>query len=759
MALTIAREFFLEWKKDETKPKRKVLLIERGTWWTTPVGTVADKEIGTYTKLKKKHGEPVQFWSSNNSFRGVIDLLTRCMHNPKKNPDGLYQLTRFGTVGLFKQVKPGPEQLVVLRANGVGGGSLVYSNITEQPPDLIFNDERWLAIPGWSILKKDYYEAAGKAIGLGILHALKWWDENHPLPRNYTPFQIDIIKKSPDLQKPVNNGLSQIVTRSAGINPHWKQIKDVTTGNWGIVKKANNENVYQLDGQRANTPIPPTGIGDIPAGTLPPFDDKRDFNNDVWVDRARIFHRTVAAIADSNTELSANTLSINDYDTLSMQIQGSSQPGNNLYDKTGKAGNYCERQGRCNIGCLPGARHTLNKQLMAAVYGPVKYKKENGQLVKEGDGHFALEDTVGIFNDFLKIEALCEVDYINELDNSSGYEVIGWKYAEQNKNQANSKTAIKFSAARVVVAAGCLGTNEIMLRSKQKGNLKNLSAKLGSGFSTNGDNFFLLGQTKERIRSTRGPVQTSHAHFNLNDPGNGPTNELFHMIEDLGIPPAFATTFGFGRKLVFQLANGQSNIIVAACAILRFGLKTIGKFFRSLRLNRLERQAIFENEDEISSNFLALTSTGREQAKATIRLGGSGETPLRIERLNSSNQPEAFINDPVYQNIRETLNKFSDHLADANAQDPNDKIFLPLGGDTIGCSHPLGGCAIGKDADSGVVDEFGHVYDISKGKYGIYQGLYIADASVIPTALGVNPSLSITAVCWHIANNIRKEII
>ena len=43
--------------------------------------------------------------------------------------------------------------------------------------------------------------------------------------------------------------------------------------------------------------------------------------------------------------------------------------GSDPYHPNGAAKNYCERQGRCNVGCLPGARHTLNKQLMAARFG------------------------------------------------------------------------------------------------------------------------------------------------------------------------------------------------------------------------------------------------------------------------------------------------------------------------------------------------------------------------------------------------------
>src|SRR3989442_6541481 len=46
------------------------------------------------------------------------------------------------------------------------------------------------------------------------------------------------------------------------------------------------------------------------------------------------------------------------------------------FDPKGAPKNYCERQGRCNVGCLPGARHTLNKQLLPAVLrGPLDPQK------------------------------------------------------------------------------------------------------------------------------------------------------------------------------------------------------------------------------------------------------------------------------------------------------------------------------------------------------------------------------------------------
>ena len=63
-------------------------------------------------------------------------------------------------------------------------------------------------------------------------------------------------------------------------------------------------------------------------------------------------------------------------------------------------------------------------------------------------------------------------------------------------------------------------------------------------------------------------------------------------------------------------------------------------------------------------------------------------------------------------------------------------------------------------AESGVVDEYGRVFykASSGGGPQFYNGLYLADAAIIPTALGVNPSLTITALALRIADNIIKEI-
>jgi cholesterol oxidase len=53
-------------------------------------------------------------------------------------------------------------------------------------------------------------------------------------------------------------------------------------------------------------------------------------------------------------------------------------------------------------------------------------------------------------------------------------------------------------------------------------------------------------------------------------------------------------------------------------------------------------------------------------------------------------------------------------------------------------AHPLGGCPMGNDPEASVVKHTGEVWG--------YDGLYVIDGSIIPTALGVNPSMTIGAL-------------
>ena len=64
---------------------------------------------------------------------------------------------------------------------------------------------------------------------------------------------------------------------------------------------------------------------------------------------------------------------------------------------------------------------------------------------------------------------------------------------------------------------------------------------------------------------------------------------------------------------------------------------------------------------------------------------------------------------------------------------------------------------MGETSHLGSVDECGRVYN-GKRDEEIHPGLYIADGSIIPTSIGVNPFLTISALSEYIAECIVKEL-
>jgi len=64
--------------------------------------------------------------------------------------------------------------------------------------------------------------------------------------------------------------------------------------------------------------------------------------------------------------------------------------------------------------------------------------------------------------------------------------------------------------------------------------------------------------------------------------------------------------------------------------------------------------------------------------------------------------------------------------------------------------HPLGSCRMAADRKLGAVDKYGESFDV--------ENLYVADGSIIPTSLGVNPQLTIMALSAYVAEAISKKI-
>jgi cholesterol oxidase len=574
----------------------------------------------------------------------------------------------------------------------------VYANVTIRPPDFVLEDTDWPL--SWDQAKRDhYYDLARDAIGQGVLWALN--DRQTKANPGFQP----AVKANP-----VNTGLSNIVTRTARLDPRW------------VVKPdpANPRGIKQIDpAHSAPTAAPP------------------DVDNNLWIDRARVFQSTMGLAApDGSAALTQ------DFGTVDSSINDiNPEPG--PFDPKGQPKNYCERQGRCIIGCLPGARHTLNKQLMGAVLGtpPSKINPQGQPALLDGA---------------IELQALAEVDVIKAGPGGGPpYEIHFLKRDRDNPRRGQRQVV---TADRVIVAAGCVGTNEILLRSKKRGALPNLSDKVGYGFSTNGDYLAFLDDTRERISLTRGPVTTSFAHFNTPTAGGGDPAK-FHTIEDNGIPRALSALTGQGVKLLKSLSKGRHTRLFIWFTILLYVLGRIPAFIKALFTNADRRQEEFVSEDEMTMNMMCVAAMGRAAADARFRLGGFGETPLRVARPDG----RTFLDDPIYTEINATLDRFAQRLT----AEPTNRFSNPFvteaagafNAKSIGLSHPLGGCRMARSAPDGVCDEFGRVFDTTKAAgAGVHDGLYITDATRIPTALGVNPSLTVSALALYSADQIINEL-
>jgi len=64
---------------------------------------------------------------------------------------------------------------------------------------------------------------------------------------------------------------------------------------------------------------------------------------------------------------------------------------------------------------------------------------------------------------------------------------------------------------------------------------------------------------------------------------------------------------------------------------------------------------------------------------------------------------------------------------------------------------------MGNHASLGVVDSFGNVFEGNSGDRK-YEGLYVVDGSIIPSSLGVNPSLTIPALAFRSAEHLVSAL-
>jgi cholesterol oxidase len=150
--------------------------------------------------------------------------------------------------------------------------------------------------------------------------------------------------------------------------------------------------------------------------------------------------------------------------------------------------------------------------------------------------------------------------------------------------------------------------------------------------------------------------------------------------------------------------------------------------------------------------MMCVVAQGKDDANGQFRLE---DNRLRMARTDG----KRFHDDEIYKSIGETLDKLADKLRPegSKARFINPMSQLPGQKRLVLTSHPLGGCPMGDSIASGVVDEWGRVFHQPGAGKAFHGGLYVADGSMVPSALGVNPALRISAVALRVADKVLAE--
>ncbi len=310
--------------------------------------------------------------------------------------------------------------------------------------------------------------------------------------------------------------------------------------------------------------------------------------------------------------------------------------------------------------------------------------------------------------------------------------IVHYQLLDVGREKFDSPTLF-VSADIVILAAGSLGSTEILLRSKAKG--LSLSNQLGQGFSGNGDawgfgynndqpiNGIGFGSESPEDREPVGPCITG-----IIDARNKPTLNDGMVIEDGAIPGPMSTFLPAAMETAAGLVGKDMDS----------GFADFAK--EKTRVLESVVRGAYHGATYNTQTFLVMAHDD-----------GGGRLHLENDRLRIS--WPGVGEQPVFHNINARLQEATKALGGTFVMNPIWSRFL--GRDVI-APHPLGGCIMAENANTGTVNHKGQVFSATAGT-DVYDSLYVNDGAIIPRSLGVNPLLTISALaeraCAIMAND------
>ena len=331
----------------------------------------------------------------------------------------------------------------------------------------------------------------------------------------------------------------------------------------------------------------------------------------------------------------------------------------------------------------------------------------------------------------------CDVRYVTK---EEGCYVVHFQHITTGQEAVRIDGRVRAKA--VVVGAGVLGSTAILLRSAGPG--LEFSSRLGERFSSNGDAVTFgyncdpevdtigFGHDALPPKSERRPNRPTGATLlGLVDQRYPDIPVLEGLIIEEGAFPSGLT------KLLLPLVQ----IIVAS------GKETGTGLVRWLREREREGLDLLNDMENGALNHTMLYFTmGHDGSNGRISLDGKGNAQITWPDLAKA---------PYFEVADGRVRKLTESLGGMHVRNP---LWSNTFGKNLITVHPLGGCAMGNDVATGVVDHLGRVFDPAHADGAFHDRLYIADGSVIPMSLGVNPLLTITALAERTAQNAATEL-
>jgi cholesterol oxidase len=351
------------------------------------------------------------------------------------------------------------------------------------------------------------------------------------------------------------------------------------------------------------------------------------------------------------------------------------QPGQRVPDPyfggEGPERTGCVRCGSCMVGCVYGAKNTLAKNYL----------------------WFA--ERLGV--EILPERQATEIRPIGPPDGTEGYEVTtvhpgAWLRRRERR----------FTARGVVVAAGALGTNQLLADCKHAGALPRLSDRLGELVRTNSESIQAVTAPDDGRDFTRSVAITSSIYP---DPDT--------HIE--------VVTYGRGGDAISRLFT----VMTGPGTRLTRPLKWIGALCRHpLRSARLLWPFAWSRRTVILLVMQSVDAAMRLRPRR--RLLGRG---VRLQTEQDPDRPNpTFL--PAAQRAARWFENRMGGMAQSGLTESS--LNIPT------TAHILGGATLGAAPESGVVDADHRAFG--------YRSLLVVDGSAVPANPGVNPSLTITAM-------------